>query len=1349
MFDKGDRTYRNIISNIAILGYSETDIISRGINTSLQLELTCLYSYPYPDENSYNQMTYEMMFPDKNYNIECPKFFSLGLTNELGDRTYLYCLKFPEKYILEINKKSYEIIVPLVLCIKSNKSDLEPFRQLLTSINQIIVSENIDYDPSVVNNYKKVELLNIFYFIFSLPHTPPHSLVRLKLNNDLCEVEKEIDFYFSSNCEIPCNKNDTDINLLFLILDQSIIIKVILAILGEKQIIFRASQAYILHLIIPTFLKLIFPFKWQLTLVTILPNEEAENYLDIPGAYILGILSNAMEIQDIIEKYPGKIVVDYDTNEIFGDEETIPFLPEKNSEAFLLNNRKKKEKDFFNNLEGGIKQGKNLIFVDGSYLYQYDNDKGKGKKIQFEEKNNIIIDTQNSQFLMHKNNDFITSAELKKLRKNIQMVRNPEIFDIENIQIKNKNVNNNTNNKIIKENNSLILPDRPFSYNIQNILLHFYLDKISEKQSKFMEYFKNSNLYLNYMATKKYENNSGKKIIENIKETLDNQRSIDNCFIVEYNKKIFCALSLIDDIIKKIAELKNEEKTDKYFIYHDLKNILIDYCLVLGINNNNNINDSFKQIKNNNNIDIFGKDKEGGLNEININSNKIKINNFKNPKKKGHIKSTSSLLQFTSNQNSNFNLAGIDKSSKDYFKFYKKDGFLNFIKNINEFSTKDGKKLGEIHQQEIYKELFNKYKTLENIFKEESNEEENEIIIDVLNENFEEGEEDEKESENIINLNKDKNKNHNKNPKQLLLEEIQLSSNLNININDSKKLSQIDENEEDNLNINIDNSGSFIEKKSFKNSIDIKDNNEFLGNIILNGFKLGETYMNHSQNEESSNTNVHKSENNIITFPENDNDKDNLNFYEINITKNKGKKNLTQYFLFLASYLEEIYDMNELLDEFNKEMFRTIGTKISLDKLILKFYKEAYKYSGEKHRDFPYFSFYSFLDKLNGKSLIKIEKNLSEEDYNFSELLEIYMYIINKKKIKLFKDDKGNEKLTKRFNTLNEKDNIESLKILDEGIKEERKSQQNTIHFSKSLQINIEKNEKPNNILTEVIIINKDFNPFSEPSSLHILHEFCAFMYGCFPSDEDIKTKSPQQILEQVGILINSGVLKEFLGELKKVDLKQLKGQISKLCFWLNCFNFLLLFYIFYAKPDTFNNTFWENCFKYVQYNIGGNNYSFEDMLYILFKKNIFFPQKKYSPKGYVKKQVVDLSKEKGISQEEVFVSPLLLYLPTKEFYKPIIYEENDIQSQITARLYNNILAIIKWNAKDKILSLSELLIYVEDKFIEKGFQKYKAFIREDVYTIIKKKKYKKMSIKKMNWALSFDNLLKYSIIEE
>ena len=74
---------------------------------------------------------------------------------------------------------------------------------------------------------------------------------------------------------------------------------------------------------------------------------------------------------------------------------------------------------------------------------------------------------------------------------------------------------------------------------------------------------------------------------------------------------------------------------------------------------------------------------------------------------------------------------------------------------------------------------------------------------------------------------------------------------------------------------------------------------------------------------------------------------------------------------------------------------------------------------------------------------------------------------------------------------------------------------------------------------------------------------------------------------------------------------------------------------------------------------------------------------------------------------------------------------------------------MIKWNSKDKILSLNGLFIYLEDNFLEKGFSKYKAYIRDDVYTIIKKKKYKKMAIKKMNWALSFDNLLKYTFSEE
>ena len=46
MFDELYSSYRNIISNIAIIGYSENDILNRGNNLNKQLELKCLFIYP-------------------------------------------------------------------------------------------------------------------------------------------------------------------------------------------------------------------------------------------------------------------------------------------------------------------------------------------------------------------------------------------------------------------------------------------------------------------------------------------------------------------------------------------------------------------------------------------------------------------------------------------------------------------------------------------------------------------------------------------------------------------------------------------------------------------------------------------------------------------------------------------------------------------------------------------------------------------------------------------------------------------------------------------------------------------------------------------------------------------------------------------------------------------------------------------------------------------------------------------------------------------------------------------------------------------------------------------------------
>ena len=58
MFEEFYASYRNIISNIAIHGYEESSIISRGTNIKTPLELTCLFSYPYSEEDEYNKTLY-------------------------------------------------------------------------------------------------------------------------------------------------------------------------------------------------------------------------------------------------------------------------------------------------------------------------------------------------------------------------------------------------------------------------------------------------------------------------------------------------------------------------------------------------------------------------------------------------------------------------------------------------------------------------------------------------------------------------------------------------------------------------------------------------------------------------------------------------------------------------------------------------------------------------------------------------------------------------------------------------------------------------------------------------------------------------------------------------------------------------------------------------------------------------------------------------------------------------------------------------------------------------------------------------------------------------------------------
>ena len=1253
MFDTLYTTYKDIISCIGIIGYNESDIISNKNKTSFEnnLKLNCLYAYPNKESAGLNPFIYEMMFPDNNYKIPCPKFFMLKLTSQTGQNSYLYCLKFSENYqISESDNKENDIIieVPLVIFIKSEKEDLECFKQLLNIINYIIINddliekkENIDIN---INDFKKVQLLNIFYFLISLLKAPPHSLIKLNLENEVnVDAIESIDFYFSSNCEIPCNKNDTDINILFLVLDQAIILKVLFSILIEKQIVFRASEAYLLHIIIPSFLKLIFPFKWTQSCIIVLPKEKL-HFLEAIGPFIFGVLSDTISLNDLMREYPNIIIIDIDTNEIFGDSYYEPYLPPN------MNNINK----------SGIIQGNNLVTVNGSYLYKYQKGENKKTKLNFEEKNNIIIDSQKCQMLVDRTNIFVNNNERKWLRKNIQLIRNPEIFDLENM-----NSNQNKSNKIYLNNKDevVILPNRPFSYNIQNIFMIYILNKLSEKNSEFMSIFKNTNLYLGYNDQKKYQNNSGMKISENITELKkkNKQRNIENCFTVEYHLQNFKTQRILKIINSKI---KNEEK-DEYL--ENLKNIFQNYRKM------KNEEDSII-----NELGEYYKDIPGRRSDV-----KRNVDRFTKILTKKFQRTNSFLLSETNyNNNCNFLLEGTDKTEGE-FKFYKKNGFLNFIKNFETFL--------ENEKIDIKDELYNK-KICEQIL---------DIII---------------RDDSIFNQNK------------YLFE----------------RLSKLENKQNNNKEKKEKKESTIIESRT--RSIEIEFN-PLYSNMELNQFLYSE---------------------NILEFiPDFSEDKNN---YELN---NKEEDNInlkSQYYLYICSYLEKIMESKEKTEEFIEKIISKKNIKdLNIKSLIVKLYRRAYNCSGKKHLDFPYFSYYIFLknEDLNELKLLNDEFTYIESDE--AELYEIYENVIKEKELALVKlEEKRKKKLEKekmkeegKLKKENGK-NKNEIKIEKDNNNNKSSRLQDLFNFfeNKLFEKKIVKNNGTSNKI-KTINQNKDFNYFisyyinNEPDfniknvqnhvfiEENIIQNISKEILSILPYKKEVNIKINEEIIISGNKrLIQNKKLFELIGLLKIYSPEKLQTCKQRICFWVNCFNFLIIFTIFYKKWIINTKDDWKYFFQNVIYTIGGKKYTFNDMQYILFKRPLFFTSN-YKSNDEIKKLRVDKADDfKNIEKKFALInSPFMIYLPTKEFLKPIIFYENELENQINNRTSEYLNKYIYKDEANNII-LPELLTDYSTRFLYKEYKKYQYLLNGNLYNLINDKKYKKNIILSLEFKLDFDNIL-------
>ena len=277
-------------------------------------------------------------------------FYCSTLTDSKGDRSFIYVLNMYDKYKDNTNNNVY-IRIPLHLCVISRINDTDAFKMLLNEAYLIITSE-------YSFNAKKAELLNYFMFISSIVTPPRHSLLTLNLNY------MNIDFYFHSKRELPSTLTDTNINILFSVLDVSKIIKLWICILQERQIIIYGSRPFLLHAVIDAITKLIFPFKYPYLIISCLPSNNLD-LLDVPTIYIMGVLSSCISIQQLQEKFSETCIVDLETGRIVVKK--VKRLP-RDDEIFLKKRIQfAKNPELFKDVVGSCNSDDNVVDMNVTF----------------------------------------------------------------------------------------------------------------------------------------------------------------------------------------------------------------------------------------------------------------------------------------------------------------------------------------------------------------------------------------------------------------------------------------------------------------------------------------------------------------------------------------------------------------------------------------------------------------------------------------------------------------------------------------------------------------------------------------------------------------------------------------------------------------------------------------------------------------------------------------------------------------------------------------------------------------------------------------------------------------------
>ena len=212
--------------------------------------------------------------------------------------------------------------------------------------------------------------------------------------------------------------------------------------------------------------------------------------------------------------------------------------------------------------------------------------------------------------------------------------------------------------------------------------------------------------------------------------------------------------------------------------------------------------------------------------------------------------------------------------------------------------------------------------------------------------------------------------------------------------------------------------------------------------------------------------------------------------------------------------------------------------------------------------------------------------------------------------------------------------------------------------------------------------------------------------------------------------------IKDLVAELQVIDLKYLLkiSNLHQTTFWLNIFNFLMIFAVIYRKENLLTYYEWHKLKKNSYFNIGGLNFSLYEIETTILRNN-YMSKKLFS-------EIIDFPK--GDSRNKFKLDNIIKYLnfaisePSTSSFKLQIYFPQTIEKQILKNAIDYFNSRIIVDDKNILVKIPEYLSWVDDNFL-KNLIYYKPIMNNDVYDFINKNQ-DKVEFIKHDWSLNFSD---------